>query len=194
MKKVIILCLIAFVAMFGACDALGQTNDAASEPVELSKDEQMLDGEFTISMPDNWMKEFSHTDEEMLEQDMILSMTDNDRTFMQVYFYDNEYYDYPLNLAMQDNLDYYGENIIGEYQETTVDDMDSFTFEYSMIELSIDNIKLNYHGYEYLINTPRGVIDIDIFISQEIFESKIIKPTEQQLELLRRIAQSFVVN
>ena len=72
--------------------------------------------------------------------------------------------------------------------------MDAFTLEYSMKDLSIDDEQLNYHGFEYIIDTPYGVIDIDMYYSQMVLESKIFKPSDEILSTLQEIAESFTVN
>lgn len=194
MKKSVLLVLIAIVMLLGACGAFSDIDGTSDEPVALSKEIELSDGAFSISFPESWMRDYTVSEAEMIESGVILYYTDNQNSFANIYFLDKEVYTYPLNLAVQDSLDYYGDNIIGEYQEITLNNMDAFLIEYSMIDKSIDNVDFNYHGFEYLVDTPYGIIDIDVYYSQEVLESKIFKPSKQALELLQEIAESFKVH
>ncbi len=155
---------------------------------------QTSDGNFSITVPDSWVKNYSFTEEEMAEASKVLSYTDNDIAFVDVFFYSSEYFDYTLNDSLGYSLDYFGESIIGEFEEMRLNGMDVFVFENSMVDISVDDDEFNYHGYFYMINTPYGVVEIDIYYVQEVLESKIIKPSEEQLLFLQEIAESFDVN
>lgn len=188
MKKILIAGLLILILMLGACSGLTGSNEATEDDVEQTKTVETINGEFSITVPDSWIKDYGMTEEEMLENFKVLAYTDNDMTFIDMFLYE-----YSLNDSLKLTLDYYGDNLIGEYEETTIDGMDGFVFEYSMIDKSIDEYEFNYHGYFYMINTPYGVAEIDIYYVQEVFESKIIKPSDEQLKLLRDIAESFKV-
>lgn len=188
MKKILIAGLLILILMLGACSVLTGSNEATEDDVEQTKTVETINGEFSITVPDSWIKDYGMTEEEMLENFKVLAYTDNDTSFIDMFLYE-----YSLNDSLKLTLDYYSDNLIGEYEETTIDGMDGFVFEYSMVDKSIDEYEFNYHGYFYMINTPYGVAEIDIYYVQEVFESKIIKPSDEQLKLLREIAESFKV-
>lgn len=194
MKRIIIAGLLVIVVLFGACTGIPGTDGVAAKDNELTKTVETTEGNFSITVPDSWLKNYSSTDEEMEEVSKVLSYTDNDITFVDVFFYSTEYFDYTLNDSLNYSLEYFGDSIIGEYEEMSLDGMDVLVFETSMVDLSVDDDKYNYHGYFYMINTPYGVVEIDIYYVQEILESKIVKPSEEQLLFLQEIAESFEVN
>lgn len=193
MKKILIAGLLILMLMLGACTGITGSDGLTADDTELTNTIETPDGGFSITVPDSWTKNYDMSEEEMQEISKVLAYTDNDITFVDVFFYNSEEYDYTLNDSLKFNLDYFGDNILGEYEEMTLDGMDVFVFENSMVDTSVDDIELNYHGYLYMINTPKGVVEIDIYYVQEVLESKIIKPSESQLKLLQEIAESFEV-
>lgn len=193
MKKILVAGFLIMVLLLGACTGITGSDGLTADDTELTKTVETLDGKFTITVPDSWTKNYDMTEEEMMDISKVLSCTDNDITFVDIFFYNSDEYDYTLNDSLKYNLDYFGDNIIGKYEEMTLDGMDLFVFENSMVDTSVEDIEFNYHGYLYMINTPYGVVEIDIYYVQEIFESKIIKPSESQLTLLQEIAESFEV-
>lgn len=193
MKKLLIAGLLILMLMLGACTGITGSDGLTADDTELTKTVETPDGKFSIAIPDSWTKNYDLTEEEMQEISKVLAYTDNDITFVDVFFYNREEYDYSLNDSLKFNLDYFGDNIIGEYEEMTLDGMDVFVFENSMVDTSVEETEFNYHGYLYMINTPYGVVEIDIYYVQEVLESKIIKPSEAQLTLLQEIAESLEV-
>lgn len=193
MKKLLIAGLLILILMLGACTGVTGSGGLTEDDAELTKTVESLEGNFSLDIPDSWVKDYSYTEEELIESNTVLCYTDNDTAFVSMVFFDNILYDYPLNTSLKYNLDYFKDYIIGEYEEMSLDGMDVFVFEYSMVDLSIDDSEFNYHGYFYMINTPKGVVEIDIYYVQEVFESKIVKPSEAELALLQEIAESFEV-
>ena len=59
-----------------------------------------------------------------------------------------------LDDALDYNLEYFGEGLIGDYEEMRLDGMDAIFFETSMKDIGIDGQEYNYHGYYYMIETP----------------------------------------
>lgn len=121
-----------------------------------------------------------------------LTYTDNESSYLNVVYYD-EGCNYPLDILLKDSLDYFGDNVLGECKQTTLNGMDVLIIRYSMVDTSVDEKEFNYYGYNYLLSIPYGVVDLDIYYSEEIIETKIVKPTKVDLELLQEIAQSFQV-
>ena len=77
MRKIIFAVLTIVIVMLGACGAFG----SADEPAELSRDFITSDGNFSITVPDNWMKDYSFTQAQMDENNVVLTLTDNEKYF-----------------------------------------------------------------------------------------------------------------
>lgn len=185
MKRSWLVLLIAIVLAV----ALSACGSAVKE-VELSLDINTNDGNFTISTPDNWLIYDMDVDDE----DLVLAAWNNDTAYAQLYFFSYDVYDISIEGSLEDMKNYYGDNIIGDIEEKTVNDMPVYCFQYSMIDESEDGEDMNYHGYEYLVNTPKGVVEIDINYAQYIIEGKLFDPSDEELKLLQSIAESLSVN
>ncbi len=194
MKKALIIGLLIFVLLLGACTGLTGSDGTAAKDNELSKTVETPDGAFSLTLPENWTNNSLRTEAEMNDLDMVLSYTDQDITYVDLYFFDSDEYDYSLDDALDYNLEYFGEGLIGDYEEMRLDGMDAIFFETSMKDIGIDGQEYNYHGYYYMIEAPDGIAEIDVYYVQEILESKIIKPSQEQLLFLQDIAESFEVN
>ncbi len=194
MKKVLIIAMLMFMIVLGACTGITGSDGITTKDNELSKVIETPDGAISLTVPENWIKNYSRTEEELNDLDIVLSYTDNDITFVEVYFYSNADYDYTLNDSLDYNLGYFGDSLIGDYEEMRLDGMDVIFFENSMKDISVDGQELNYHGFYYMINTPDGIAEIDVYYVQEVLESKIIKPSKEQLLFLQDIAESFEIN
>ena len=94
MKKIIIAGLLVLVVLFGACTGIPGTDGIAAKDNELNKTVVTAEGNFSIMVPDGWVKNYSATEEEMEEASKVLSYTDNDIAFVDVFFYSTEYFDY----------------------------------------------------------------------------------------------------
>lgn len=185
MKKNWLLVPLALLlaAMLGAC---GVTSE-----VDLSNTIDAPDGSVSIDTPSDWSEDTTQT----LEGYLVLSIYDGNGAFAHVFFYPDDgsgdtAEDY-ANLLIEN---YYTDNIIGEVQETKLGENDAYYFEYSMVDQGVDDNNYNYHGYEYVVSFGADIVEIDINYSQETLESKIFKPSEDQLELLRRIAETVRIN
>lgn len=181
MKKSLIL--LAAAAMLAA--GLAACGPAQ---VELSDTLETSDGNFAFSVPPGW----DYYDGQP-EETLVLHMTNGEGIFAMVYFYDNTVYDYPADVCLEDVSAYYKDNIIGEVEDGQVSDMEASRFEYNMVDLDEEGNEADYHGYEYVIDTPYGVMNVDIFYSQDKTLGKIFQPSDAQLALLRDIVQSLEV-
>ena len=193
MRKVIFAITILLVFLLCACSSIPGADSYEDIDEQQFKTVKASDDRLSISVPDNWTKDYTFTDEEMKQDDVVLTMTDNNITYVTIYFFDNEFYEYPLNAVLTDNLNHFGDSVIGDYEEMKLNGMDVFILQYSIVDVGIDGYEYNYYGYDYMINTPYGVVDIDIYYVQEVIESKIFKPSEEQLLLLQEIAESLEV-
>ena len=182
MKKSILTfaAVIMLAAGFAAC---------GPAKVELNKTLDTSDGIFTFSVPDSW-DYYSGLQEEGL----VIQMTNGEGVFGKVFFYDSTVYDYPYDICLEDITNYYGGSIIGDVEDGQVGGMDASRFEYNMVDLDENGDEADFHGYEYVIDTPYGVMNVDIFYSQDKQLGKIFKPSDAQLELLRSVVQSIQVN
>ena len=194
MKKVLIIGLLIFVLILGACTGITGSDGATAKDNELSKTVETPDGAFSLDLPEDWSANSLRSASEMNELDMVLSYSDGDITYVDLYFFDSAEYDYTLDDALDYNLEYFGESLIGDYEEMRLDGMDAIFFETSMKDIGIDGEEYNYHGYYYMIETPNGIAEIDVYYVQQVLESKIIKPSDEQLLFLQDIAESFEVN
>jgi hypothetical protein len=140
----------------------------------------------SISMPASW----SPYDKNFNDEFWVMSISNADTGYADIFFTDAEEYDYSAKLNIQDMEDYYADNVIGSVEKLQINDMTAYRFEYSMVDIGEDAENYNFHGYEYTIDTPGGVLEIDIYYSQSELTAKIFNPSGSQLELLTRIAES----
>ncbi len=175
----LIAVMVALAVMLTACESAEK----------LTKTLDSSDGNFTFSVPDSW--DYNNKQD---QEGLVLQMTNDEGAHASVYFYDNTVYDYPADDAISYLTEYYGDNIIGEVQEEQVADYNARRFEYNMVDLDEEENEADFHGYEYIIDTPYGVIEVDAYYSQDKVMGKIFKPSESQLELLRNIVQSLKIN
>jgi hypothetical protein len=194
MKKALIIGLLIFVLILGACTGITGNDGTTAKDTELSQTVDTPDGAFSLTLPEGWSANSLRTASEMDDLDMVLSYSDGDITYVDLYFFDSTEYDYTLDDALDYNLEYFGDNLIGDYEEMRLDGMDAIFFETSMKDIGIDGEEYNYHGYYYMIETPSGIAEIDVYYVQQVLESKIIKPSDDQLLFLQDIAESFEVN
>ena len=171
------LMVLAVVALTAALTACG--------PVELSSSLDTTDGNFTFSVPEGWSEY-----DGLAEDDLVLHMTDGGVAFAKVYYISYDLYDYSYEKSIKDVTAYYSGSIIGEADELTISEMDASKFEYDMVDLSEEETEVDYHGFEYVINAPKGVLNVDIYYAQDKTIGKIIEPSESELELLQRIVES----
>lgn len=184
MKKIWLLgaVVLLLIATLCACGS-GDTEVKPSQEIASS------DGNFSVSVPEDW-----YTYDATEEEDLILSIWNYNAGYAKIYFLSNEYYDYPIASWVTDMKEYYGEYMIGDVEEKTIDGLDAYSFQYSMVDISETGDEYNYHGYEYWIDTPLGVVNVDINYAQTKLEDKVSDPSESDLMLLTRIAESFKVN
>ncbi len=182
MKKglIIVAAVLMLAATLAAC---------GSAEVELSNKLETSDRHFAFSVPEDW----DYYDGQQ-EEALVLQMTNGDGAFSKVYFYDNTVYDYPYDVCLEDITKYYGDNIIGDVEDGQVGGLDASRFEYNMVDFDENNEEADYHGYEYVIDTPYGTMEVDIFYSQDKTMGKIFKPSDTELDLLRSIVQSLEVS
>ena len=159
----------------------------ACGPVALSNTIDASDGSVSIDTPDDW----SH-DGEDLDNYIVLSIADTENGFANISYYALAE-GYTVDSTLEYLEDYYGENIIGDIEETEIDDRDAVYFEYSMVDTGEDGSEYNYHGYEYFIAFSGDVVEVDIFYSQGKLEGKLFTPSTEQLSLLRSIAETVRV-
>ena len=194
MRKTIFVFAILLVFVLCACNAIPGTDSYENIDEQQFKTVKTSDDRLSISVPESWTKDYTFTEEEMKQDGVILTMTDNNITYVTVYFFDNVDYDYPLNAVLTDNLSHFADSVIGGYEEMKLNGMDVFIIKYSMVDVGIDGYEYNYYGYDYMINTPYGVVDIDIYYVQEVIGSKIFKPSQAQLLFLQEVAESLRAN
>lgn len=156
----------------------------ACGPVELSNTIDAPDGSVSIDTPDDW----SYYGSDTLNY-VSLSISNEDTAYANISCYPvSEGFD--MESVTEYVEDYYGDNMIGDMEDTEVDDFDAVYFEYSMVDMGEDGSDYNYHGYEYIVDFGTSIVEVDIFYSQGVIEGKVFSPSSSQLELLRRIAET----
>ncbi len=174
-------------AVLGACSA---SKDQTTQ-TQISKTIKAADGSVSIDVPDNWSEDATVVPERYL----VLALTDGSSAFSQIFYYPNDESGYTAkDYCDMTAGDYYKDNVIGEVKETKINDHDAFHFEYSMVDEGVDGNEYNYHGYEYFIDFNGNVVEVDIFYSQSKLEGKLFTPSEEQLALLRSIAETARAN
>jgi len=184
MRKTGIMIIVAaalLAALFAGCGPSGAA-------VPLDQEFISYGGDFSLNAPDTW----GYYDA-VAQEDMVLASYNYDTAYASVFFYSSEYY--PISLAEATDITkrLYGDNIIDDVRDLKVNGMDAKAFQYSMVDLSELGEEYNYHGLEYLIQTPLGIVEIDINYAQGKLEGKIFDPSKDDLELLARIAESLKV-
>ena len=182
-KRILGAVCILLILVLCACKA-----DVAE--AVLSKTVELTGTNASISMPNDW-----DTSEKVYDDEFwVTGISNADTGFADVFFTDFSFYDYSAKLAIEDLESYYGDNIIGSTEKLKINDMTAYRFEYSMVDTGDDGDEYNFHGYEYTIDTPGGVLEVDIYYSQAKLTAKIFNPSESQLTLLGRIAESVEVS
>lgn len=175
-----------FPLMLSAC---GSEKEAAQD-TKITKTITAPDGRVTIDVPENWSEDTSVTPESYL----VLAIKNGDGAFSQIFYYPKDNSEYKIqDYTDMTAEDYYGENVIGEVQETRLNEHDLRFFEYSMVDKGVDGNEYNYHGYEYFIDFNGDVVEVDIFYSQDKLEGKLFTLSDEQLALLRSIAETIRV-
>ncbi|MDD5018235.1 MAG: hypothetical protein PHO15_09075 [Eubacteriales bacterium] len=175
---------LAFVIMITALCGCG-TN--FTQP-ELSKEIDTTDGGFVFYVPEGW----SVFDEWYVE-DCILSITKDYEIYADIYFYSDEVYDFTEVFCLNNAVNYYDDNMIGDIETLDLDGMTAYKFQYSKIDIGADGLEYNYHGFVYMIDAPSGVIEANIYYSQTKLEKTYCTPSADGLNLLQRIIESIEV-
>ena len=161
-----------------------------AEDTKISKTITASDGSVSIDVPDSWTEDTTVVAESYL----VLAIGDGNGAFSQIFYYPDDESGYTIqDYSDMTAKDYYGENVIGEVQETKMGERDVRFFEYSMVDEGVDGNEYNYHGYEYFIDFSGDVVEVDIFYSQGKLEGKLFTPSAEQLSLLRSIAETVRV-
>ena len=183
MWKATLLVLAALMpAALCACAGTDKTADTT-----ISKTITATDGSVSIDVPDTWSEDTTVVPERYL----VLAITDGSSAFAQIFYYPNDSSGYTAkDYCDMTAGDYYTDNVIGEVQETKLNDQDAYHFEYSMVDEGVDGNQYNYYGYEYFIDFGGDVVEVDIFYSQGKLEGKLFTPSDEQLTLLRSIAET----
>lgn len=180
MRKLIFLMLcIVFAAAFGC---------GAQDELILSKTVKSLEGGLTFFVPDNWESEPTDTDI------MVLKLTDNISAYAQIYYlaYDEEY------LTLDDFIEEcclrYSDDFIGEVQSLNISGMSAKKFEYVYEDFTEYFEEAKFHGFEYFIDAPEGVIYVDIYHSliNPASETQQVS-TKKQRELLENIVEGMII-
>jgi hypothetical protein len=181
MKKIGSVALAAFtlVMLLGACGAATSEDNTQTIVAQ--------NGSVQIDAPEGWSEDTSRA----LEGYLVLSISDGEGAFAQISYYpDDGSGDTAKDLASTLADEYYTDNIIGGVEETTVSGNDASYFEYSMTDEGADGSQYNYHGYEYLIGFGADIVEVDIYYAQGTVEGKLFSPSDDQLALLRSIAET----
>lgn len=177
--------LMLAVLMPAALCACGGTDKAVETAV--SKTITAADGSVSIDVPDNWSEDTTVVPERYL----VLAITDGSSAFAQIFYYPDDDSGFTAkDYCDMTARDYYTDNVIGDVQEIKLGDHDAFYFGYSMVDEGVDGNEYNYYGYEYFIDFGGDVVEADIFYSQGKLEGKLFTPSDEQLLLLRSIAET----
>jgi len=182
-KRIIgVVCILLILAL---CACTADTAQA-----ELSKTIEIPGTGLSISVPEDWDTYDKNYDGEF----WVMSVSDADTAYADIFFTNNVEYDYSAEQDIESLESYYGDNIIDSTEKLQINDMTAYRFEYAMVDLGEDGDEYSFHGYEYSIDTPGGELEIDIYYSQSKLTAKIFDPSDSQLELLGRIAESLQQN
>lgn len=185
LKKTLLSLAALMLALLYACGGGDESGGT-----DKSKTITTSDGSVSIDVPEGWSEDTTISPENY----HVLAVGDGAGAFAQVFYYPDDGSGYiAKDYADMTAEEYYGENVIGEVQETQLDDHEAHYFEYSMVDEGVDGNEYNYHGYEYFIGFGRDVVEVDIFYSQGKLEGKLFTPSDEQLALLRNIAETVRV-
>lgn len=178
-KLLCVFLLYALSTFFCGCGA-----QALDEPV-LAKTLKSQQGDIVISVPDNWVEDSVYMDI------MVLKISDNISAYAQVYYlaYDEQYL--TLDDFLDERLIIYSDDFTGEVQTLEIGGMAAKKFEYIYEDFTENFEEAKFHGFEYLIDAPKGVVYIDIYntlINPKSETDEVSTP--QQRRLLESIAES----
>lgn len=178
MRKLLYLLLLLCALSAAACGCGAQP--------QLTKTVKSEEGDIVFSVPEDWEADSTHMDI------LVLSITDNISAYAQVYYlaYDDEYK--TLEDFLNECLIRYIDDFTGEIQTLEIDGMIAKKFEYIYDDFTENFEEARFHGFEYFIDAPEGVIYIDIYHTLVNPESETDEvSTPLQRKLLESIVQSM---
>lgn len=177
--------IVLLCALFPACGCGVQATDETI----LTKTVQSHKGDIVISVPDNWEADTEYMDI------LVLRITDNVSAYAQIYYlaFDEEYQ--TLDDFLNECLERYSEDYTGEVQALEIDGMSAKKFEYIYEDFTENFEEAKFHGFEYFIDAPKGVIYIDIYntLVNPVSDMQEVS-TPQQRKLLELIAESLRID
>lgn len=181
MRKIMLIAAALCLAVICGC---GQQTE--NEPA-LSKTVYAEHGEVSFLIPEDWEADYTRNTDVL-----ILTITDNLSAYAQVYYlgFDEEYT--ALDDFLYERLDLYGDDVLSDVETIDIDGMSAKKFEYTYKDYNENFEEALFHGFEYLIEAPEGVVYIDIYHTLVNPESDTQDvSTQQARRLLERIAQSI---
>ena len=187
-KRILIITVITILALISC--ACGGAEDIIEENIPLSKTVSTADGNITLNVPENW-----EADDSRNTDTMVLTLTDNVSAYAQVYCYAlDEDYD-TIEAFLQEYLEFYGDDILSEVEALEIGGMPARKFEYLYEDYNEYFYEARFRGFVYLIETPDGVIGIDVYHSIiEPFSETDEVSTQSERDLLMRIIESLKVH
>lgn len=180
-RLIIISFVLVMAALFCACGSV------ADAPLDNSVNAELTDGStITFSTPKGWENDELYTD----WQGCILAMKNDDGLFMDVYNYGDDETDYAA--YVDSRTGYYEESVIGDVETISLDDYDVTKLGYSTIDNTVLQSEGFFYGFEYIIDAPDGVVNVDVYRSFD-YPDENQKPSDDELVLLQRIAESMTI-
>lgn len=182
MRKCMLLAAAILALAAVACGCGPQTSEA-----ELSKTVYSEFGELAFLVPDNWEADYSRNTDVL-----VLTISDNISAYAQVYYlgFDEDYA--TLDDFLDERLELYGDDILGDTETIEIDGMAAKKFEYIYKDYNENFEEALFHGFEYLIQAPEGVVYIDIYhtLVNPASDTQDVS-SKQARHLLERVAQSM---
>ncbi len=184
MKKQTLIYVVLFVAVCAAVYFIEDSGDKASSAT-LDQTITSSDGMLSLSVPRNW-----YNDEELAkEQGRLLSLNNYATLWVDVYRYEEDTLDDYTNYLK----DFYGDNIVGDVKRISIDGANAAMLEYRFIGTTTDNMEALYHGYEYIVETPDGIVELDAYRTYDDAGTNEA-PTDIERLILKRIAESLNIS
>jgi hypothetical protein len=181
-RKLVVTFLVLVVT--AALCACGSVADA---PLDNPVSAELTDGStISFSTPKGWANDDLYTN----WQGCILALKNDDGLFMDVYNYGEQ--DTSYAAFVDSRTEYYGESVIGDVETLELGDFEVTKLNYSTVDSTVLQSEGFFYGFEYIIDAPDGVVNVDVYRSYDYPDTKQ-KPSDDELVLLQRIAESMTI-
>jgi hypothetical protein len=180
-KLIMAFSVLVMAALFCACGSV------ADAPLDNSVSAELTDGStITFSTPKGWANDELYTD----WQGCILALKNDSGLFLDVFNFGEDETEY--SAYVDSRTGYYEDSVIGDVETIKLGDLEVTKLGYSTIDNTVLQSEGFFYGFEYIIDAPDGVVNVDVYRSYDYLDENQ-KPSDDELVLLQRIAESMTI-